>query len=49
MLPDYLNTLQISNLRIGHAEIDLVVQRHTNDVGINVLRKEGDIDIAVIV
>lgn len=48
-LPDYINTLEIKNLRFGHAEIDLVIHRHTNDVGINVLRKKGDIDIAVVV
>jgi len=47
-LPDYLQRLQITNLRFGNAVIDLSLRRHLNDVGINVIRKEGDIDIVVI-
>ncbi|VAW92697.1 Glycogen debranching enzyme [hydrothermal vent metagenome] len=46
-LPDYLQRLQISNLRFGNAVIDLSLRRHLNDVGINVIRKEGDIGIVV--
>ncbi len=46
-LPDYLQRLQISNLKFGNAVIDLSLRRHLNDVGINVIRKEGDIDIVV--
>ena len=48
-LPDYIDTLEVKNLRFENAEIDLVIYRHTNDVGINVLRKKGDINIAVVV
>jgi len=47
-LPDYLQRLQITNLRFGNSVIDLSLRRHLNDVGINVIRKEGDIDIVVI-
>jgi len=46
-LPDYLRRLQISNLRFGNAVIDLSLRRHLNDVGINVIRKEGDIGVVV--
>jgi len=46
-LPDYLQRLQISNLKFGNSVIDLSLRRHLNDVGINVIRKEGDIDIVV--
>jgi len=46
-LPDYIQRLQISNMRFGDKVIDLSFRRHPNDVGINVLRKEGDIDVAV--
>lgn len=48
-LPDYLHRLQIQNLRMGSAVIDLAFRRHPKDVGVNVLRKEGDVEIAVIV
>lgn len=46
-LPDYIHRLQITNMRFGDKVIDLAFRRHPNDVGINVLRKEGDIDVAV--
>jgi len=46
-LPHYIQRLQITNLRFGNKVIDLAFRRHPNDVGINVLRKEGDIDVAV--
>lgn len=46
-LPDFINRLQITNLRFGNGVIDLAFRRHPNDVGINILRKEGDIDVAV--
>ncbi len=48
-LPDYLHRLEITNLRAGDGVIDLVFHRHPRDVGINVLRKEGDIEIAIVV
>lgn len=48
-LPDYLSRLRISNLRIGSGEVDLELRRHPKDVGINVTRKDGDIDVAVVV
>jgi len=47
-LPDYLERLQITNIRFGSAVVDLAIRRHPNDVSVNILRKEGDIDIAVI-
>ena len=48
-LPDYLHRIRISNLRVGSAEVDLELTRHAHDVGINVTRKTGAVDIAVVV
>ncbi|HET8701209.1 MAG TPA: amylo-alpha-1,6-glucosidase, partial [Nitrococcus sp.] len=48
-LPEYMQRLEITNLRFGNAVIDLILRRHLHDVGVNVLRKEGDVDVAVIV
>jgi glycogen debranching enzyme len=48
-LPNYLERVKIQNLKFRDGSIDLIINRHLNDVGINVLRKEGDIEIAVIV
>lgn len=48
-LPHYLNWLRISNLRFDAGVIDLALTRHAHDVGINVERKEGDIEVTVVV
>lgn len=48
-LPSYIDQLQISNLRMGSTAVDLLLRRHTHDVGINVLRKEGDVEVTVVV
>lgn len=48
-LPGYLQRLEITNLHFGDTVIDLTLGRHLHDVGVNVLRKEGDIEVAVIV
>ena len=48
-LPDYLSWLEVKNLRFGGATVDLIIRRHPHDVGINVLRKSGDIEVAVVV
>ncbi len=48
-LPAWLDRVEIRNLRVGGGTLDLALRRHPLDVGINVLRKEGDIDVAVIV
>lgn len=46
-LPEYLRELRISNLHVGDACVDLLFQWHTRDVGVNVLRKEGDLSVSI--
>jgi glycogen debranching enzyme len=48
LLPPYLQEMRVRNLRVGDASVDLLLQRHSRDVGINVLRKEGNIDVGVV-
>ncbi|WJW75897.1 amylo-alpha-1,6-glucosidase [Thiohalobacter sp. IOR34] len=48
-LPDYLHRIHIDNLRVGGGVVELELTRHANDVGINVLRKEGAVEVAVVV
>ncbi len=48
-LPPYLDWMRIKGLCLGNGTIDLVLHRHANDVGINVERKEGDIEVAIVV
>ena len=49
VLPDYLDFVRITNLKVAGGRVDLALRRHPHDVGITVVDKEGDIEVAVIV
>jgi glycogen debranching enzyme len=44
-LPPNLDELTIENLRVAGATVDLLVRRHAEGVGVEVLRREGDIEV----
>jgi glycogen debranching enzyme len=44
-LPPFLETVEINGLSIGGATVDLMLQRYPNNVGINVVRKDGDVRV----
>ena len=46
-LPESIQEIRVSNLRIGNALVDLRILRHPNDVGIIVENREGDVDVIV--
>jgi glycogen debranching enzyme len=48
-LPSCIERLEIRNLRAANGALDLVLYRHEYDVGINVLRKSGDVEVSVVV
>jgi glycogen debranching enzyme len=47
-LPDFLNELWLSNLRVGAASVDLRLQRYPGDVGVTVLRKTGRVQLVTL-
>ena len=46
-LPDGIPQLWIRNLRIGRARADLFLERHAGTVRVEVLEKQGDIDVVL--
>jgi glycogen debranching enzyme len=48
VLPDFLPEIQIANLRVGTASVDLCLRRGKQNVEIAVARREGDVEIVVI-
>jgi glycogen debranching enzyme len=48
MLPESIDWLRLSNLRVGRARVDLLLERHPHDVGLTVLRREGDLEIVSV-
>jgi hypothetical protein len=47
-LRPFLSRAKITDPRVGNASADLVVVRHEHDVTVNVLRRNGAIDAAVL-
>jgi len=45
VLPEFLEWVHIRGLSIGDATIDLMIERHAQDVGVNVLRRDGDVRV----
>ncbi|MGE5489741.1 MAG: glycogen debranching N-terminal domain-containing protein [Actinomycetota bacterium] len=47
-LPAFLDRVSIGNLQVGSAVVDLVLERHAHDVGVNVVHKKGDVNVSVM-
>ena len=47
-LPTSLGELRIHNLEVAGATVDLLLVRHEHNVSVNVLRREGDVEILVV-
>lgn len=45
VLPEAIDWLRIVNLSVGSASIDLLLTRHPYDVGVTVVRRDGDLTI----
>jgi glycogen debranching enzyme len=48
VLPAFLDEVRLLGLRVGEASVDLLVTRHPEDVGVNVLRRTGPVEVVVI-
>jgi glycogen debranching enzyme len=46
-LPSCVPELRITNLEVGDARVDLLLIRHGDGVGVNVLRRVGDLSVVV--
>ncbi len=47
-LPESLGRLWIHNLDVGDATVDLALERYPTDVGVELLRRKGDVEILVV-
>jgi glycogen debranching enzyme len=48
VLPAFLREVRIRNLRLVDASVDLLLMRHDHDVGINVLQRQGQVEITMV-
>jgi glycogen debranching enzyme len=49
LLPEFLNDARILNLKIADARVDVALIRHNKGVSANVLSRQGDVEIALVV
>jgi hypothetical protein len=47
-LPEFIERLTVRNLQVGAASLDIQVHRYPEDVGINVLRRQGNVQVVVV-
>jgi glycogen debranching enzyme len=47
-LPPFLDMVEIRRLTIGGTTLDLLLQRYPNNVGVNILRKTGPVEVVVV-
>jgi len=47
-LPAVLDWMRIRHLSVGNAHLDILFRRHGEDVAVNVLNREGDADVQVV-
>jgi glycogen debranching enzyme len=45
VLPANLDELRIEHLRVGPARVDLLLKRHSRGIAVEVLRKDGELEI----
>jgi glycogen debranching enzyme len=46
-LPEWLGELNLRGLRVGAAQLDLDIRRHERDVEINVVNRQGNVQVIV--
>jgi glycogen debranching enzyme len=47
-LPEFLREIRVRSLAVGGSTIDILFERHAHDVGVTVLRKDGDVELLVV-
>ncbi|MFL6203368.1 MAG: amylo-alpha-1,6-glucosidase, partial [Thermoanaerobaculia bacterium] len=47
-LPDFLKRIRLSNLTVGGASVDLVLERSDLDVALYLERREGEVEVVVV-
>jgi hypothetical protein len=46
-LPDFLQEITITNLKIGQASVDLSLHRNAHDVDVDPIGRQGAIDVVI--
>jgi glycogen debranching enzyme len=47
-LPPFLDEIEIKGLRVGNGNVDVLITRYQQDVGVTLLRRLGDVEVVVL-
>ena len=47
-LPPTVDYILVENLTVGQAKLSLIIRRQAHGVGIDVIRREGEVEVAVL-
>ena len=47
-LPESIERLHLTNLTIGDSNVDLLLERHADDVAVSVLKREGTLEVVAV-
>jgi glycogen debranching enzyme len=48
VLPDFIQEIKLLDVQVGrHGSVDILLERYHHDVGVNVMRKNGNIDVVI--
>jgi glycogen debranching enzyme len=47
-LPEAIPSVRIRNIQVGAATVDLEFERHAHAAGVNILRRQGDVEVIAI-
>jgi glycogen debranching enzyme len=47
-LPESIDWIRLTDLSIGEARVDLQLDRHPHDLGVTVIRREGEVEIVTV-
>ena len=48
VLPDFVDRLRLRDVRAGEATVDVEFERHGREIGVNVMRKKGEVEVSVV-
>jgi glycogen debranching enzyme len=48
VLPEFLGRVEIEGLEVAGATLDVILHRHRSDVGLDVVRRSGDVEVVAV-
>jgi glycogen debranching enzyme len=48
-LPEYIDWVELRDLRVGEGSVDLLLKRHHHNVGVEIMRKQGEVSVRIAV